>query len=86
MEMLQCFLKLLLCHELMSPQVSRVKGVGQNTRPRLGRHYKLHSKGYEYWEGPLIQLIYHGAPSRKEKWACVDQGSDCKSSNTQAAL
>ena len=59
--------------------------MGQNTRPRLGRHYKLHSKGCEYWEGPLIQLIYHGAPSRKEKWACVDQGSDCKS-HTKAAL
>ena len=75
MEKRQCFLRLLLCHELMSRKacLSPESKAGQNTPPRVGGHYKLHSEGYEYWEGPLIQLIFHGAPSRKEKWACVGQ-------------
>lgn len=57
-------------------QVSRLSPesrVGQNTLPRAGRRCKLHSKGCEYQEGPLMQPTYRGAQSKKEKWASVDQ-------------
>lgn len=85
MEILQHFLNLLLCHRLMSLQVSHdypESWVGQTPPPQSGR--ALQSKGCEYWDGALIQPIYHGAPSRKERWACMNQESDRKSSHTKA--